>query len=319
MRQSVALLLALCLLPALALAGTAKAPGKGAAAGSSKPVARPGPVLECPDSVGLGEPFLVRLRSVRPLAGVSLTWLQRQMRVAGRMAPGQAGGWEALVLLGSDVGNSAVGRHDLVVRAGGKGGLVLRRTVRVRAVTRPVESLTLDPAMVTPPESAHARISSERALVQGLLLGVLSLPVPEGQDTRKWTLPLARPVPGAVSSGYGIGRILNGQPHAPHRGLDLEAETGQPVLAAADAVVLFSGELYYAGNAVYLDHGQGLVTSYFHLSERSVDTGGRVARGQVVGLAGDTGRSTRSHLHFGVWALGRLVDPEPLFLYDPLP
>ena len=79
------------------------------------------------------------------------------------------------------------------------------------------------------------------------------------------------------------------------------------------------GDFYYTGHSVYLDHGQGLVTSYFHLSEARVTTGQRVARGEVLGLAGDTGRSTRSHLHFGVSALGRLVDPGPLFLYDGVP
>jgi murein DD-endopeptidase MepM/ murein hydrolase activator NlpD len=122
-----------------------------------------------------------------------------------------------------------------------------------------------------------------------------------------------------VSSPYGIGRVLNGTPRAPHKGLDLEAATGDPVAAAADGVVLFAANLYYAGNAVYIDHGQGVVTGYFHLSEARVQAGQRVARGQVLGLAGDTGRSTRAHLHFGVWALGRAVDPGPLFGYEEHP
>ena len=329
------LLLALCLLPSLALGAKAEtstrtaakaavnSPVKSARQSASKTVAQAGPVMECPDSVGLGEAFVLRLRSPKPLKNVSLTWLARQASLTGRMVTGGPGGWEAVVLLGSDVGNTALGRHELVVRVGGAGGPgnrgLLRKAVSVLPVKRPVESLTLDEAMVNPPAEAYPRILAERKLMQKLLLGTLSRAARAGTDGRLWSLPLARPVPGAVSSSYGIGRILNGQPHAPHRGLDMEAETGQPVLAAADGLVLFSGELYYAGNAVYVDHGQGLITSYFHLSGRRVETGSRVARGQLVGLAGDTGRSTRSHLHFGVWALGRHVDPEPLFLYDPLP
>lgn len=329
MRRVLLVLLALCLLPALALA---KAPAKASVKAPAKVQKRqPKQQVETlsPESVGLGESFLLRVRSRRPLVGLELTWLTRTAQLSGRIitgGPGESGGsggsgiWEAVVLLGSDVGNTALGRHELVLRHGRKGRrTTLKAVIEVLPVKRPVESLTLDEAMVTPPREAHPRILAERKLLQKFLLGTLSRPVPAGTDGRSWSLPLARPVPGEVSSIYGTGRILNGQPHAPHRGLDLEAATGEPVLAAADGAVLFSGELYYAGNAVYLDHGQGLITSYFHLSERRVETGGRVARGQEVGLAGDTGRSTRSHLHFGVWALGRHVDPEPLFLYDPLP
>ncbi len=322
MRRMFLVLLALCLLPVPVLAARAKAVAKL----SAQAAAKAGPELVCPDSTGLGEPFLVRLRASRPLTGLTVTWLERTLRLSGRpVAAGAAGpgGWEAVVLLGTDVGNTATGRHELVLnidsksggKSGGKPSRVLRQGIVVQPVKRPVESLTLDPDMVTPPADALPRIQAERVMMQKLLSGVLSRAAAE----RSWSLPLARPVPGEVSSIYGIGRILNGQPHAPHRGLDLEAATGQGVLAAADGVVLFSGELYYAGNAVYLDHGQGLVSSYFHLSERQAVAGQKVARGQQIGLAGATGRSTRSHLHFGLWALGRNVDPEPLFLYGPLP
>lgn len=318
MRRGLLIVLALGLLPLLALTCMAASPAR-AGSPPAAPARQPRPRAEifAPQAAGLGEPFLLRVRAPRPLAGLSVTWLQRTARLTGRTLPG---GWEAVALLGSDVGNTALGRHELVLRHGRKGQVVVRRTnIDVLPVARPVESLELDAAMVVPPKEAYARILAERKLLRKLLLATLSRAVPAGTDARRWSLPLARPVPGEVSSIYGIGRILNGQPHAPHRGLDLEADTGQPVLAAADGVVLFSGELYYAGNAVYLDHGQGLVTSYFHLSERHVQTGARVARGQALGLAGDTGRSTRSHLHFGVWALGRHVDPEPLFLYESLP
>lgn len=144
-----------------------------------------------------------------------------------------------------------------------------------------------------------------------------------GADSRRWTLPLARPLPDGGAGGYGVGRSMHGQPRAPHRaanqGLDMQAETGEPVLAAAEGAVLFSGPPCHAANAVYRERRQGLATSLVQLSKRRVETGARAARGQVLGLAGAAGRSTGPHLHFGVWALGRLVDPEPLFLYDPLP
>lgn len=307
------LLLVLCLLPALALAaGRRKRPA---------PAPQPQAVEALgPERVGLGEPFVMRVRSRQPMPGLAATWLERRVALSARK---QHGVWEAVVILGSDVAATRPGRHELLLRHGrpGRAGGVttIRSVVELVPVERPVERLELDEAFVTPPKEAHARILAERKLVQKLLLDTLARPVADGADTRLWELPLARPVPGETSSPYGIGRILNGQPHAPHRGLDMEAPEGQPVVAAAAGVVLYSGELYYGGNSVYVDHGQGLATSYLHLSERHVRAGERVARGQRLGLAGSTGRSTRSHLHFGVWALGRHVDPEPLFLYDPLP
>lgn len=335
-RRLFLMILALCLLPALSLAGEPGPAGAGKTPASARKQGRkqaraPEAEILVPERVNLGEPFVLRVRSRQPLAGLSVTWLERRANLSARKAPG---GWEAVAVLGTEVGGTEVGgtevggagpgrRHELVLRHGRKGsrgGVATQRAVvEVLPVERPVERLSLDEGFVTPPREAQARIQAERKLVRKLLLDILSRPAPDGQDTRLWSLPLARPVPGQVSSVYGVGRVLNGQARSPHRGLDLEAPTGERVLAAADGVVLFAGELYYAGNAVFLDHGQGLVTTYFHQSELRVRAGQRVARGQVVGLAGNTGRSTRSHLHFGVWALGRQVDPEPLFLYDPLP
>lgn len=268
----------------------------------------PAAELHCPDKAAIGEAFVVRLALARPAQKASVSFL-------GRSAPLEliplGGGAQAVALLGADVLDARPGAQTVTVRVTPKGGgkaRAITASIELKRVARPVERLTLDPAMVTPPDWELPRIARERGLARGAL----------GTATarRLWSLPLLRPVPGEFSSPYGIGRILNGAARGPHRGLDLEAEIGQPVLATADGVVALTGGFYYAGNCVYLDHGQGLVSMYFHLSELRVAPGQRVERGQVLGLAGDTGRSTRSHLHFGVSSLGRLVDPEPLFLYD---
>jgi len=262
------------------------------------------------------------------VAKAELTFMGRSTPLALRNAasekergqePGQGAGQEAAVLLGADILDARPGRQSVVVRltakadADGPGKTAtLRASVELVRVKHPVERLDLDPAMVNPPESELPRIARERAQTRAVLARV--------SDERLWSLPFARPVqPGELSSEYGLGRVLNGQPRSPHRGLDLEAKTGDAVSAAADGVVALTGHLYYAGNCVYLDHGQGLFTMYFHMSELRVRQGDRVARGQLLGLAGDTGRSTRAHLHFGASTLGRLVDPAPLFLYDALP
>jgi len=282
----------------------------------SAPSEAAGARLVCPASAGIGEPFLVRLALARPVAKAELTFMGRSAPLDLRK---DGSGQQAAALLGADILNARPGRQTVIVRltetgpgkAGGK-ARTLKAGIELVRVTHPVERLDLDPAMVNPPASELARIGRERAQTLATLA--------RASAGRLWSLPFSRPVqPGELSSEYGLGRVLNGQPRSPHRGLDLEAETGDAVSAAADGVVALTGHFYYAGNCVYLDHGQGLYTMYFHLSEVRVRLGERVARGQALGLAGATGRSTRAHLHFGVSALGGLVDPAPLFLYDALP
>ena len=95
-------------------------------------------------------------------------------------------------------------------------------------------------------------------------------------------------------------------------GLDLKAPMGTPVHAAAAGEVILAADHYYAGRSVYLDHGGGVVSMYFHLSQIGVEDGQFVNRGDLVGLSGSSGRVTGPHLHFGVAVQGRLVDPEPL-------
>jgi hypothetical protein len=267
--------------------------------------------LLCPATAVIGEPFVVKLMLTRPAAKAELTFMGRSAPLVLRKS---GAAMTAAIILGADVLDARPGRQEVAVRLMPEGGgkpLVLKASVELVKIKRPVERLTLDPAMVTPPDGELPRIARERAQTRQALAQASSM--------RLWSLPFSRPVPGELSSVYGIGRVLNGEPKAPHRGLDLEAEIGQPVTAAADGVVALTGGFYYAGSCVYLDHGQGLLTMYFHLSEVRVEPGQRVARGQLLGLAGDTGRSTRSHLHFGVSVLGRLVDPAPLFLYGALP
>jgi len=306
------LVLSLALLSAPALAGKKRDAAASAASQTSA-----GEIL-CPATAVIGEPFVVRLKLARPAAKAQLSFLGRSAPLVLRPSGSRSGaGVEAAIILGADLLDARPGRQDITVRvtpAGGAGGgktFSLKASMELVKIKRPVERLTLDPAMVNPPDAELPRIARERALTRQAL--------GQASAQRLWNLPFSRPVPGELSSVYGIGRVLNGEPKSPHRGLDLEAEIGQPVTAAADGVVALTGGFYYAGNCVYLDHGQGLLTMYFHLSEVRVEQGQRVARGQLLGLAGDTGRSTRSHLHFGVSALGRLVDPAPLFLYDALP
>ena len=126
----------------------------------------------------------------------------------------------------------------------------------------------------------------------------------------RFALPLGSPLERLPDGGrFGAKRIINGEPRSPHSGRDYAASAGTPVLATADGRVVLAEEHFFAGNSVFLDHGAGLVSMYFHLSEILVEAGQTVTRGQALGKVGSTGRSTGPHLHFGIRWRGARVDP----------
>ncbi|WP_243545274.1 M23 family metallopeptidase [Pseudodesulfovibrio tunisiensis] len=260
-------------------------------------------VLAAPSRVELGMPFLVRLTSDLPLDDVSVHW-------GGKAVQPSISVWNsrhvALVMLGTDVISAKPGKQELVVTAAidGKEN-TFRRNVVVRGKKYPRQDLTLPEKMVTPPEEVLKRIADERVVIA------------EARDTltplRHWALPLERPVSGRITSAYGLQRFLNGKPRNPHRGIDFRSPMGNPVKSVADGEVVLVGDHYYAGKSVYVDHGNGVVSMYFHLSKPIVKAGDKVRRGQAVGLSGMTGRATGPHLHFSLAVQGRLVDPMPLF------
>jgi murein DD-endopeptidase MepM/ murein hydrolase activator NlpD len=130
-----------------------------------------------------------------------------------------------------------------------------------------------------------------------------------GIPEKLWESPFIRPLDGAVTSAFGYRRVINGIPRAPHTGVDLRAAMGSPVLAANYGRVALTGDFFFSGNTIILDHGGGLYTMYFHLSEFNAALGDTVQKGQVIGLSGMTGRVTGPHLHWGARVNGARVDP----------
>ena len=123
-------------------------------------------------------------------------------------------------------------------------------------------------------------------------------------------LPFAMPLEGRISSAFGYRRVLNGQPRARHSGLDIAANTGTPVVVPAPGTVAVTGDFFFNGMTVQIDHGGGLVTMYCHLSRIDVGEGEVVRRGQLLGAVGATGRVTGAHLHWTVSLRGVRVDPQ---------
>jgi hypothetical protein len=210
------------------------------------------------------------------------------------------GEWEAL--LGIDLRLSP-GAYTIEVRLQPKEGapVLWKEPVQVTAKDYGVENLQLPQRMVTLDAKTLKRVQQDQARFNA----VWEQQSPECY----WREPFLRPLPGTVLSSFGRSRFINGEQRSPHTGVDLRAALGEPVLASNSGRVALVGEFFFYGRAVVVDHGLGLYTMYFHLSEVKVKKAEWVERGAAIGLAGATGRASGPHLHWGVRLAGARVDP----------
>jgi murein DD-endopeptidase MepM/ murein hydrolase activator NlpD len=131
-------------------------------------------------------------------------------------------------------------------------------------------------------------------------------------DEREWKGSFAPPVEAAISDVFGVERVFNGSVQSTHQGLDFRVPSGTSVAAANRGRVIVARALFFEGNCVMIDHGQGLLTIYMHLSKFLVKEGDQVDKGQAIGLSGGTGRATGPHLHLAVRWQGVYLDPQVL-------
>jgi murein DD-endopeptidase MepM/ murein hydrolase activator NlpD len=200
------------------------------------------------------------------------------------------------------------GTHRLVVRSGGQEEIT--REFSVTAKQYETQHLTIkNKRMVNPEKRDLERIGREQKRIRQALA--------TWNDASPATLRFELPVDGPLSSPFGLRRFFNQQPRKPHSGLDIAADEGTPIKAPADGQVVDTGEFFFNGNTVFIDHGQGLVTMYCHLSRIDVQAGQKLQTGDVIGAVGKTGRVTGAHLHWGVSLNDARVDPT-LFL-EPTP
>lgn len=211
--------------------------------------------------------------------------------------------WWAVVGLALD---TPVGAHFLDVVRESTSESPQRVTFNVANKTYRSQHIRLkNKAMVSPTPSTLARIKEELDIqINGYQTFTAATPS---------NLLFDAPVPGRLSSPFGLRRFFNGEPRNPHSGLDFAAPSGTPVIAPADGRVLLIGNFYFNGQTIFIDHGQGLITMFCHLSEIAHLPGDRVKRGQVVAKVGSTGRSTGPHLHWNVSLNNARVNPA-LFL-----
>jgi murein DD-endopeptidase MepM/ murein hydrolase activator NlpD len=203
--------------------------------------------------------------------------------------------WQAIGPVTVDAVDSVGARVALHRASGAVDSVVTFVTLPARPKpTRPARprQLSVDSRFTRPmsPET-QARIDRENERARDVGRKAHDIPA-------MWTESFANPRPSSITSRFGSGRMFNGTVASRHLGVDFSGAVGTPVRAANRGVVALVDEFYLAGNVVYIDHGAGLVTGYFHLSRATVSQGDTVEKGQQIGLVGATGRVTGPHLHW---------------------
>lgn len=195
------------------------------------------------------------------------------------------------------------GRHSLSVNTGGE---LTKVTFDVKNKDYETQHLTIkNKRKVNPYKKDLVRIGKEKILIRESLA--------HWSDGEALLSGFQLPVNGRLSSPFGLRRVFNKQPRKPHSGIDIAAPSGTIIVSPTAGTILRTGEYFFNGNSVFIDHGQGLVTMYCHMSRIDVKPGQKVASGETIGAVGQTGRVTGPHLHWGVSLNDARVDPSLFF------
>ncbi len=249
-----------------------------------------------------GQILVVKIPNEGGATRVQGTFLGRSVSFFPDMRPDEPNGFVGL--LGIDLQDEP-GIHELIVETkAGEQSRMMSYRVHVLKEQFHVERLTLPKNKVDLDKKSLARWKREQAQVKKLLAN--------DSQTKFWQGKFFEPVAGKRTGVFGSVRIMNGQPRNPHNGEDIGAPLGTEVVATNDGIVRLTVDHIFSGKGVFVDHGLGLFSMYFHLSKVLVKEGDLVKAGEIVGEVGATGRATGPHLHWGVKLNGARVNPYAL-------
>lgn len=253
-----------------------------------------------PDTIQPGQPFVVGVSADSSLSNVVIKWRGKNLPLPLYGENDRKG--ELILAMPLDGKEKSMPLNISFTEHGQPG----KQSFNLKVIPKdyPAQELKVDSKFVDLSKADADRAAVERKRNDE----VIARYTPE----KIWTLPFFRPVPGELSSTFGLRRVFNGQPRNPHRGLDFRAAAGDPIRAVADGVVALADNQFFAGNVVYVDHGLGVFSVYMHMSEIGVREGDKITRGQVVGKVGSTGRATGPHLHLSLMLQSTGADPLPL-------
>ena len=215
------------------------------------------------------------------------------------LVSGGAAGWTAVLGLALDARSGPASLHVQ------RDGVAQTLNFLIDSHTYAVQRLRVAPKHVELSAANLARHQSEGAR-QAKVIALFSEPLPSN-------LRMHAPVAGPRSSSFGLRRVFNGQPRSPHSGMDIAAASGTPITAPLAGRVADTGDFFFNGNTVWLDHGGGLLSMLCHLSRVDVRPGDELRGGDLLGAVGATGRATGPHLHWSISLNRAMVDPA-LFL-----
>lgn len=247
-----------------------------------------------------GAPVLVHVTAPVPLKTLSGTWLGHDVYFSFDPATKT---WYGLAGVGLE---TAPGQYPLALTATTSGGnqLSFERKLAVSRARYPSIAVTVAKKFTEPDPRQLKEIDQDKVIKEDAFKHF--------DPDRLWSGNFHPPVTAPVSDVFGTGRTFNGKVQSRHQGLDYAVPSGTPVMAVNGGTVLLARPLYFEGNCVVLDHGQGLLTLYMHLSEIRVKEGEEISRGQELGLSGGTGRATGPHLHIAVRWEGTYLNPAEL-------
>lgn len=248
-------------------------------------------------SLKQGEVLLVNVTDKNGISTISGTMFNKPVNFFKNST-----GKKYTALVGIDM-DTKPDRHKLTLLIEDKNGkkTTKRYRIRVKPARFGTQELTLPPDKVTLNEETLKKVEIEKDKI-GKVWEVFT-------DVRLWDGNFIQPVEGEMSDNFGLRRIINGEQKSPHTGVDIDAPEGAPVLASNSGIALFTDDQFFSGRTLIIDHGLGLFTMYFHLSEILVTDMANVKKGEVIAKAGKTGRATGPHLHWGVRLNGARINP----------